>query len=358
VPERLHGPARRRQQERGRHGGDREPAVHDAAADQDGGADGDRGDHAGQPREPRGVAQHDDLDDGACEHDHDRRRLRADADRGADQRSGERRELGDVVRVEDALGAAEGDGGGCRRAADREQPAGARVLAAEPGEHQEGDAARERHAEQPAGLAAEALVEQPQHAGLAAEHAAAARTAAAAGSAVLPDEAAEAVVAEDQRPDAVVARARDPGAVGRRRQPHQQRPREPGGGHRGSAGEQARHAVARRCPHPRGDDAGHHEQRRGHLRLEAEPDGHAGDDEPARAPVLEASDRGPKCGGAAEHEQGVGVVVARDGDGDGREHEHQARHESGRAAEPPPREVIGQADGRDTHERLRHEDAP
>ena len=62
--------------------------------------------------------------------------------------------------------------------------------------------------------------------------------------------------------------------------------------------------------------------------------------------------------GAAEHQQRVRVVVARDRDGDRRQHERQAGDEAGRAAEPPPRQVVGERDGRDAHQRLRHEQAP
>ena len=164
-----------------------------------------------------------------------------------------------------------------------------------------------REAEQPARLPAQALVEQAQDARLAAERPvapaeAAASTGAAAGlraagPAVLAEQAAEAVVAEDQRPDAVVVRAGHPRPVGGRGEPHEHRPGEPDDGHRGAAGEQlARPRRAR----PRGAIHSHaaamprdDEQRGGHLRLEAEPDAHARQHEPARAAVLEPADDAP-----------------------------------------------------------------
>ena len=97
---------------------------------------------------------------------------------GADERGGERRQQRDVVRVEDPLREGERDGGGQERAADGDQPARAGVGAAQAARGEHGDAGDEREAEEPAGLAAHALVEQAQPAGLAAEHAAAARPAA------------------------------------------------------------------------------------------------------------------------------------------------------------------------------------
>ena len=55
-------------------------------------------------------------------------------------------------------------------------------------------------------------------------------------------------------------------------------------------------------------------------------------------------------------EQRVRVVVAEDGDRDRRRGEGQAGHEAGRAAEAPAGEVVDQRDRRDAHERLRHQD--
>src|SRR4051812_42876971 len=58
------------------------------------------------------------------------------------------------------------------------------------------------------------------------------------------------------------------------------------------------------------------EQRRGHLRLEPEADGHAGEHEPARPPVLERAHDEPQRRDRAQDQERVGVVVARDGDRD------------------------------------------
>ena len=266
--------------------------------------------------------------------------------------------------MEDPLRAAEGDGHRQARAADGEQPAGARVRAPQARDREHADPRRDGHAEQPAGLASERLVEQPQRARLAAEHAAAAAAArpdAAARPAVLAEQPAEAVVAEDQRPDAVVARPRHPRAVGGRGQPDQQRPGEAYGHHRRPArGQAARRGgtPARRDPQPGDRESRHHEQRRGHLRLEAEADAHATQHDPPRPPVLEPAHDEPQRGGAAERQQRVGVVVARDRHGHRRQHQRQAGDEAGRAPEPAPRHVIGQRDGADAHQRLRHQHAP
>ena len=87
-------------------------------------------------------------------------------------------------------------------AARGQQPARAGVGPAEPRGEGEPDRGDDREAEQPAALAAERVVEQPQRPGGAAEHAATRTTAraarAAAGPAVLAEQPAEAVVAEDQ----------------------------------------------------------------------------------------------------------------------------------------------------------------
>ena len=130
------------------------------------------------------------------------------------------------------------------------------------GEHR--DAGDDREAEEPAGLAAHALVEQAQPAGVAAEDAAAAATRPAAArvaarAAGLAGEPPEAVVAEDQRPDRVVGRAGDPRPVGGRRERDDHRPEAARDDHRGAAREQlaerarggprgATHSTPRRCP--------------------------------------------------------------------------------------------------------------
>ena len=251
--------------------------------------------------------------------------------------------------MEDALGAAERDGGRQEGAADGDQPAGARIGAPQPRHGEQPEAADEREAEQPAALAAEALVQQPQQARLAAEHAAAAGAAGTpspAGSAVLAEQAPEPVVAEDERPDAVVARPRDPRPAGRRREPYEHRPRQADGCHRGAAGEQLADggdAPAGSDPQPRRGERGRDQQGRRHLRLEAQADEDAAQHQPARPSVLQAAHDRPQRGGAAQHQQGVGVVVARDRDGDRRQRECQAGREAGDPAESPPRQVIGRA---------------
>jgi hypothetical protein len=122
--------------------------------------------------------------------------------------------------VEDAARGAERDRDRHERATGGDEPAGARVAAAQPRGGQHRHPARQREADEPAGLAAEARVEQAQRAGVAAEHAARAAAGAAAArglrAARLPAQPAEAVVAEDQADDAVVASCPTPTA-GRRR---------------------------------------------------------------------------------------------------------------------------------------------
>ena len=119
-----------------------------------------------------------------------------------------------------------------------------------------------------------------------------------------------------------------------------------------------RTAPGRSGPHPGGDESGHDQQRSGHLRLEAEPDRDAGQHHPTRAPVLEPAHHGPHGGSAAERQQRVRVVMARDRDRDRREHKRQAGDEAGHAAEPPAHQVVDQRHRRDAHRRLRHEQAP
>ena len=174
------------------------------------------------------------------------------------------------------LADAERDRAGEEGAADGDQPAGARVGAAQPrGDDQRRcrRPARSRAASRPG---RRGVVEQPQRPGRAAEDAATAVRRAPRGPAGLAVEPAEAVVAEDQRPDAVVARARDPGTVGGRRERDEQRP---GASPPRPSRRRRRAAGAAAASRPRGAThsqaaaiAGHHQQRHGHLRLEAEPD--------------------------------------------------------------------------------------
>jgi hypothetical protein len=107
--------------------------------------------------------------------------------------------------MEDARGGAEGDGAGQRGATDDDHPAAALVPAAQAARDRDAEAGDECEAEQPACLAAERGVEQPQHARRAAERSAPAADGLRAAG--LAGEAAEAVVAEDQGEDGVVARA-------------------------------------------------------------------------------------------------------------------------------------------------------
>ncbi len=219
-----------------------------------------------------------------------------------------------------------------------------------------------REAQQPADLAAERGIQQPQRPGGAAEHVVLASTGSGRGSSRLPVHAAEAVVFEDQREDAVVARPRDPGARARRGQFHQRRPRTAHEHHRDTAGEQLAERVqpapgCRGDPHPGGGDPRDDGQGDPHLGLEAEPDAHAGQDQPAGAPALEAADGTPHRRHAAQHEQGVGVVVARDRDRHRRQRQREAGDEASEAAEAATHEVVHERHRRDPHQRLRNQQA-
>ena len=79
--------------------------------------------------------------------------------------------------------------------------------------------------------------------------------------------------------------------------------------------------------------------------------------EPARAAVSKARTANHSAGDAAQDEQLVGVVVARDRHHDRRGREREAGDEPGEAAEAPAHEVVGQADRDDAHQRLRDEQA-
>ena len=185
--------------------------------------------------------------------------------------------------------------------------------------------------------------------------------AAPAGTAGLTGEAAEAVVAEDERPDRVVVGARDVRAVGRGREGHEQRPDPADDDQRGEAREQLaqrREVAAGGDPQVRGGQRGHHEQRGAHLRLEPEPDHRAGEDEPARAPVLQRADDGPERHDGAQQDDGVRVVVPEDRDGRRRDGERETGDEAADAAEAAARQVPGEPDGGDAHDRLGHEDRP
>ena len=151
------------------------------------------------------------------------------------------------------------------------------------------------------------------------------------------------------------------GRLGGGREHHQQRPGAADDDHRRAAGEQLAHRgepAAGGDPQPRRDDRRHDEQRGAHLRLEAEADAHAGEDDPARAPVLQRAHEAPQGADAAQRQQRIGVVVARDRDRDRGDGEHEAGDEAGGAPPQAARQVVDQRDGRDAHERLGHEDAP
>ena len=249
------------------------------------------------------------------------------------------------------------DGGREEGAADGEQPAGARVGAAQAAGEEDRDGGDEREAEQPAGLPAEGFVEEAQRAGRAAEDVGAAER---LGSAALAFDAAEAVVSKDQREDRVVRGARDPGAVGGGRQFDEQRPGAADEQHRAAAGEQlaqGAQTAARRDPQPGGGDPGDDGEGDQHLGLEPEADADTGEDEPAGATrPFEGAQGAPEGGDAAEDQQGVGVVVARDRDGDRGQREHEPGDESCRAPEAAAGEVVDEQDGRDAHQGLRRED--
>ena len=140
----------------------------------------------------------------------------------------------------------------------------------------------------------------------------------------------------------------------------EQRPGAADRDHRRAAGQQLAQRgepPARGDPQPGRDDPRHDQQRRRHLRLEAEADADAREHEPARAAVLQRADRRPQRADAAEDQQRVGVVVARDRDRDRRRGEREAGDEAGRAPPQAAREVVDERDRRDAHQRLRHEQA-
>ena len=74
-------------------------------------------------------------------------------------------------------------------------------------------------------------------------------------------------------------------------------------------------------------------------------------------PSSSAAHDAPQRGDGAEDQQRVRVVVARDRDRDRREREHEPGDEPARAAEAPAHEVVDERDRRDAHQRLRHEHA-
>ncbi len=270
--------------------------------------------------------------------------------------------------MEDAARATERDRRHEERAADGDEPSGAGIVAAQPGpdkHHQRRRPGRSPGASPPdrpapafssrSGPASPPKTTDPPPGPPPPVPPAARR------AAVLPEQATEAVVAEDQRPDAVVVGARDPRAVGGRRQPHEYGPGETDGGHRGATDRQLASGdrpAARSDPHPGGDDARHDHERCRHLRLEAEPDGHARPHEPAGTSVLEPADEEPQRRDGAQHQQRVGVVVPRDRDGDRRGRQSEATRESGCTTEAAADEVLGQHDAADAHQRLRREQAP
>ena len=168
--------------------------------------------------------------------------------------------------------------------------------------------------EQPAGLPAERGVQQAQRPGGAAEHVAARRR---PGPPACPSTRPRPLYSKISDRTRLSLVPGHPRPVGRRGQFDERRPRPAHEHHRGPAGEQLTQRVqpaARRRgdPQPGGGDARDDDQRHAHLRLEAQPHAHAGEHQPARAPVLQRPHRAPQRRHAAEHQQRVGVVVARD----------------------------------------------
>ena len=225
----------------------------------------------------------------------------------------------------------------------------------------------EGEAEQPAGLAAEARVEQAQRRRSSPPKASAAPATARPARAErlrpagLAGQPPEAVVAEDQRQDAVVARARDPRAVGgrasgrsaaatrRRRRPSRRRRRAAGAARaRRPRGATHSHAAA---------SAGHDQQRRApswsrsrarRTRRRARASACGRPRARARRTTARATQqRISSASGLLWREIATAIGVER---------EHEAGDEARRAAEAPPRQVVDERDGRDAHQRLRHED--
>ena len=281
---------------------------------------------------------------------------------GAGERRDERGQQRDVVGVEDATGEAEQHRGDQERATDREHPASTPIAATQTTRDEDPQTADDGEAEQPASLAAERRVQQPQRTGAATEH----RARCACGTPRPPFDASESVVFKDQRKDRVAARAGHPRTVGRRGQFDQRRPRAADEQHRAAAAQQLTQRVqtsacGRSNPQPCRNDAWHDDQRHEHLRLEAEADKHAGEHQPAcavaRGACIQTANGAPQRGDAAQNEQAVGVVVTRDRHGDRRQCQSQPRDEPADAPEASAHEVVHQRHGRYAHQCLRHEDA-
>ena len=150
-------------------------------------------------------------------------------------------------------------------------------------------------------------------------------------------------------------------AVGRRRERDEQRPRSrrpPPSRRRRRVADASRSARAPAAASRSRPSAipGHDHQRDAHLRLEPEPDGTPLTTSQRVRPVSSARSGEPNRGHGAQHEQLVGVVVARDGDGDRRGRQRQPGDEP---ADRPKRrrEVVDEHDRDDPHQRLRDEHA-
>ena len=226
-------------------------------------------------------------------------------------------------------------------AADGDQPAGARVAAAQP-------RADQRRATPPTSAKPSSQPAWPPSARVraaatapvgAAEHAAAAaaaRTArAAAGAAGLAVSAAE---RRCSRGSATRSSCRSVpethGRSSRRRQRHEQRPGAADDDHRGAAGQQLPHAgeagrAARPTATPRPARARRAAPRAIFVSNPSPTPTPASTSQRVR-PSSSAAHDAPQRRDAAEHEQRVRVVVARDRHGDRRQREHEAGDEAGR----------------------------
>ena len=148
------------------------------------------------------------------------------------------------------------------------------------------------------------------------------------------------------------------GRLDGRGQPDEDRP---GEGHR----EQRRAAIAswrtatsapRRDPEPGQRHPGDDQQRRAHLRLEAEADERRRRRQPLGRAVPQRPQEAPERADAAEDQQRVRVVVAGDRDDHRGQRQRQAGEGPGGAAEAAAGQVVEEADRGDPHQRLRHQD--
>ena len=281
---------------------------------------------------------------------------------GADQRGGERRELAHVVRVEDALGAQKATAAvSAEPPTARTQPVtGSRRAQARRDDQR--DARDEREAEQPAGLPAERLVEQPQRARVAAEQAAAAtaahrrrRPARRPGRRAGRGRCSPMISDQMLLSDVPEIHGRDDAGVSATSSGHAP----PATTIASPPPSSPRDAVARRGPQPRHRQRRHDQQRRAHLGLEPEPDARAREHQPAHAPVLERPHDAPT---ARRRRTGR---AARPGCCGARPRPRSASAPAPRRPTNPPArpkrrrdEVVDEPDRRDAHQRLRHEHRP